>query len=92
MALVLDLVSDRRMNEIAVVIGEGDHLHTVLFVDDTVLVEFVDFHGDALGRQLLVGDSDFDVVGVGFLKIVHQRLCADRTDDMERRLALAEWG
>ena len=41
-------------------------------------------------RQLLVGDADLDVVGVGALEILHQPLGAGRADHLVRRLARAE--
>ena len=63
---------------------EGDHPHAVLLVDQAIVGELLHFDGNALRRELLVGNADLDVGPVGFFQIRHQVFCAGRADDAER--------
>ena len=77
-AAILDAIAVAGLDDVAVVDLEGDHLHAVLLIHRTVAVELRDVGRDARQRQLLVGDADLDVVGVGALEILHQPLGAGR--------------
>src|SRR5664279_3696648 len=91
MALVVDAVAIGGLDRVAMIDLEGSHLHTILFVDDAVLAEFLDVHGDALRRQLLVHFADADVERVSLFKVGHQIFGAGRADDVKGSLAAAEY-
>ena len=55
---VLDTIAVARLDHVAVVDLERDHLHAVLFVDHAVAVELGDVSRNSGERQLLVGDAD----------------------------------
>ena len=89
-AAVLEAIAVTRLDHVAVVDLERDHLDAVLIVDDAVAVELADVDRNAGGRQLLVGDADLDVGRVGALEILHQGAGTSRPDHAIRRGARAE--
>src|SRR5258708_21871529 len=90
MTLVVDAVPERRFDAIAVVDREGGYLHAAPFVDHAFLVEFLNFHCDALGWELFVLDANLDIEGVRLFQIAHQYSRSSRADDVEGRFALSE--
>src|ERR1700730_2274682 len=90
MTFVVDAVSERRFDGVAVVDLEGCYLHAALLVNDPILGEFIDFYRDALGRKLLVLDANLDIEGIRLLEIFHQYFCPGRADDVESRFALSK--
>src|SRR5216684_4415306 len=90
MTLVVDAVPERRFDAIAVVDLEGSYLHAALLVDHAFLVEFLNFHCDALRWELFVLDANLDIEGVRLFQVIHQYFRSSRADDMESRFALSE--
>jgi hypothetical protein len=82
MAAVLDPVPVGRLDQIAMIDLERDHPDSVLVVDDTILVEFLDGNGDPFGRQLFVGKPGADVEGEGLLQIVHEGFRTSRSENL----------
>src|SRR5262249_34430819 len=89
-AAILDAITIGRLNDIAMIDLEGDHAHTILFVDRTVGVELVYCNGDSGRRKFLVGDSDLNVRRIRPLKVRHQFLRPRWADNSERRATRAE--
>src|SRR5262249_55581310 len=89
-AAVLEAIAVARLDDVALVDLESDHLYAILLVDDAVAVELGDVRRDPRARQLFVGDANLDVECVRLLEILHQLARASWSDHAVRRLAGAE--
>src|SRR5437868_4614825 len=69
-APIFEAVAVARLDRVAMIDLEGNHLYAILLINRTVAIELGYLGHDARERQLLISDADFDVERVGPLQIL----------------------
>src|ERR1043165_1876181 len=83
-ALIVDPITERGLDLIAVIDFESGYTHATALVDDAIRCELLYYDPGARRVELLVGDTDAHVRSVGFLQVAHQLPGAGRADHAER--------